>query len=396
MSMQSIICIQLGAREHYSVPRALETAGAEVTLLTDLWTANPGGALLRRLGRGGDRFHPGLSGTVISWNRAALAWELLARLGRKWGWRQTEARNRWFAKKIRAYLESEHGVDCSAVFAYSYCALDALRWSREHRIPGLLDQIDPGPALERVISKLDRNCEAPSESYWRDWNAETAAASIIVVNSDWSRRCLVEEGIDLRKIAVVPLAYESNAARCARTYPDAFSAARPLRVLFLGRIVALKGIDALLGAMERFAVAEVPVALELVGSGDSRLLARAATLPNCRLRGHCSRADAGRYYSEADVFILPTFSDGFALTQLEAQAAGLPVIASRHCGDVVRDGVNGLLLDRVDECAIHDSIMRLVRQPGSLAAMAARSGVDKRFSLASVGEAWMRLISRQT
>ena len=55
---------------------------------------------------------------------------------------------------------------------------------------------------------------------------------------------------------------------------------------------------------------------------------------------------AARFYREADVFLFPTLSDGFGLTQLEAQAWRLPVIASRFCGDVVQDGVNGLLLAR--------------------------------------------------
>jgi len=37
------ICVQIGAREHFAVPRALESAGLPVTLVTDLWTANPEG-----------------------------------------------------------------------------------------------------------------------------------------------------------------------------------------------------------------------------------------------------------------------------------------------------------------------------------------------------------------
>ena len=54
-----------------------------------------------------------------------------------------------------------------------------------------------------------------------------------------------------------------------------------------------------------------------------------------------------KFYKEADVFILPTLSDGFGLTQLEAQSWKLPVIASRHCGEVVRDGENGVVLEEV-------------------------------------------------
>ena len=50
-------------------------------------------------------------------------------------------------------------------------------------------------------------------------------------------------------------------------------------------------------------------------------------------------------YKAADVFILPTLSDGFAITQLEAQAYGLPVISSKTCGGIVENGRNGIILE---------------------------------------------------
>jgi glycosyltransferase involved in cell wall biosynthesis len=52
---------------------------------------------------------------------------------------------------------------------------------------------------------------------------------------------------------------------------------------------------------------------------------------------HCG-TDA--FYERADLFLFPTLSDGFGLTNLEAQAWSLPIVASRFCGEVVRDGVN--------------------------------------------------------
>jgi glycosyltransferase involved in cell wall biosynthesis len=45
--------------------------------------------------------------------------------------------------------------------------------------------------------------------------------------------------------------------------------------------------------------------------------------------GPVTRHKAAEFYRDADVFILPTLSDGFAITQIEAQAHGLPVIASK-------------------------------------------------------------------
>jgi glycosyltransferase involved in cell wall biosynthesis len=97
------------------------------------------------------------------------------------------------------------------------------------------------------------------------------------------------------------------------------------------------------------------------------------------------------YYRDADVFIFPTLSDGFGLTQLEAQSWKLPVIASRYCGGVVRDEFNGVILEEVSGRAIADTLLRLLRAPELLSAMSVRSAVDERFSLKMLAEALKRL-----
>ena len=97
--------------------------------------------------------------------------------------------------------------------------------------------------------------------------------------------------------------------------------------------------------------------------------------------GVAPRISVETYYRDADVFIFPTLSDGFGLTQLEAQAWKLPVIASRYCGEVVRDGFNGAVLEEVSGGSIAQVIRGFLRSPEKLSAMSVRSGVDERFSL---------------
>jgi glycosyltransferase involved in cell wall biosynthesis len=103
--------------------------------------------------------------------------------------------------------------------------------------------------------------------------------------------------------------------------------------------------------------------------------------PQVKWFGVAPRTKAETYYQQADVFILPTHSDGFGLTQLEAQAWKLPVIASRYCGEVVCDGVNGVILEEVSAQAIAEVLLTLLRSPGTLREMSANSGVGDRFSL---------------
>jgi glycosyltransferase involved in cell wall biosynthesis len=95
---------------------------------------------------------------------------------------------------------------------------------------------------------------------------------------------------------------------------------------------------------------------------------------------------------DADLMIFPTFSDGFGLTQLEAQSWQLPVVASRFCGEVVKNGRNGVLLPEVSADVIATALKDLLMQPGSLRKMSESSLVDAEFSLDNVGKKWNELL----
>ena len=90
--------------------------------------------------------------------------------------------------------------------------------------------------------------------------------------------------------------------------------------MFLGQIILRKVIIELIEAI-RF-LSEMPVIWTFVGSGDKKLLDILSSLPSARVIGNVTRSEVDRYYREADVFILPTHSDGYAITQLEAAAFG--------------------------------------------------------------------------
>ena len=153
--------------------------------------------------------------------------------------------------------------------------------------------------------------------------------------------------------------------------------------MFLGQINLRKGVGPLLDAA-RLLHGE-PVEFWFVGPIQIPVPAELKSEARIRWMGVVSRGEVARYYREADLFVFPTFSDGFGLTQLEAQAWKLPLVASRFCGDVVRDGINGVLLREVSAEAIASALLDFVRNPGRLSEMAARSVVDSRFSLNNLG-----------
>lgn len=394
------ICCQLGAREHYAVPRALQLGGVLSEFFTDLWI-RPGSLLHFWRKRLTGRFHPGLAGAqVTAPNVAALTFELKAYAKGANGWKLINQRNEWFQHRAldqlkHSYEESTNG---QTVFAYSYAAERIFRFARERGWRTVLGQIDPGPAEERIVAQLhersfgkQNNWEPAPAEYWDRWRNECALADQIVVNSSWSRDALLGEGVPAEKIRVLPVAYETQAAstRFQRQYPTAFSSTRPLRVLFLGQINLRKGVEQLLETVKLLSSENVE--FRFVGPTQMRIPLEFSEHARVKWFGVAPRIEVARHYKEADVFILPTLSDGFGLTQLEAQSWKLPVVASPHCGEVVCDGVNGVILDEVSGQAIADVLLKFLRSPDILSEMSRRSGVGDRFSLNTLASSLMSL-----
>jgi len=371
------LCCQIGAREHYAVARALRRIGALELLLTDFWCP-PGNPLGMASGNLRERFHSELATSNVSAsNLQALGFELRANLLGMRGWSQIIARNMWFQKNAALRLSMIGPVETSRVlFAYSYAARQLFQIARKRGWRTVLGQIDAGPIGYRDVARLRAQnpalhgrFERPPAKYWEDWREECTLADRIVVNSLWSQAALEDEGVQSEKIRVVPLAYEEPiaSAKASRVYPDKFTKSRPLRVLFLGSIHLGKGIGPLFDAIHL--MRDASVEFWFVGQPQISIPMQLQSNTNVRCIGRVPRSETAKYYRAADVFIFPTFSDGFGLTQLEAQASGLPVIASQNCGKVVEHGRNGLLLKEVSACEIADALKYVMANPTVLTAM---------------------------
>lgn len=351
------ICCQVGAREHYAVPRALQQAGQLAQLITDAWV--PTRSVIHRLPSPSvaslrERFHADLPQTSIrAFTGSLICFELSQRIQKISGWERTIARNNWFQHKavqslaaIAPFLKSR-----PTLFAYSYAALELFRFAKAQGWRTILSQIDPGLMEEQLVFEehakhavYQSTWQPAPPDYWTHWQQECSLADRIVVNSLWSSQALQEIGIPKQKIDVVPLAYQppESARDFVRTYPTTFSDQRPLRVLFLGQVILRKGIVALLEAAEM--LRSRPIEFWVVGTQE---IAKPQSHVRIQWVNAVPRSVTAQYYQLADVFLFPTLSDGFGLTQLEAQAWKLPIIASRYCGDVVIDQVNGLRLENV-------------------------------------------------
>lgn len=390
-----IIC-QIGARENYAVARAMARHGALAALITDAWV--PHDSLLARVpGRLSERRHAELAGArVEAPTLATIAQEASERLVGRGGWPQIMTRNARFqkmaARHVKRIAAERRGRRCT-VFAYSYAARDILSAAKAMGWPAILGQIDPGPVEARLVTDLYRDAgqedvHAPiPDDYWRMWREETRLADAIVVNSAWSREALAAEGVPSAKIRVVPLAYEGEAmsAQAAPRIPPRFTPERALRMLFLGQVTLRKGIGALFEAMRL--IPDAPVVLDVVGPLQVSLPDAVRSDPRIVIHGAVPRSAVHDHYRRADLFMFPTLSDGFGLTQLEALAAGVPVIASRRCGEVVIHDCNGALLDEVDGASIAGLLTAILAEPGHLARWRREARLDGRFGVDAVGQA---------
>jgi glycosyltransferase involved in cell wall biosynthesis len=377
------ICAQIGAREHYAVPRALHLAGRLGALYTDFY-ANP---VIRKslqmssvLSPLALRFHSDLAhAPVRSWNLRSLAWEAGLRLGRQedggryLGYCEVGRR---FASAVRKDLKNRKLSLETIFFAYDTGAFEIFEYLQKIGVRCVLDQMDPNRVEVDLVCEEEKlwpgwrlHATMVPEEYFRRREQEWALADCVVVNSEFCRQALVRQGVSAEKLVVIPLCYEPEDREKAQGGREEVSNARPLKILFLGQVILRKGIQYLMEAAKL--LRKENIHFDVVGPiGISDKAVKAAP-PNMTFHGRAGRKRAEAWYQQSDLFVLPTLSDGFAITQIEAMAHGLPVITTPNCGEIVTDGIDGFIIPVRDAEALAKAFARYVGNPGLLHAQQA-------------------------
>jgi glycosyltransferase involved in cell wall biosynthesis len=169
------------------------------------------------------------------------------------------------------------------------------------------------------------------------------------------------------------------------------------RLLFTGRLAAVKGLPILLEAVARLAPKHPNIELLLAGDGPERpaLEQRAAELgitDRVRFLGYQSSDQVRALLQETDVFTLPSFAEGVPVVLMEAMASGVPVVTTRVAGipELVEDDVSGFVVPPGDVAALVAAIDALLRDPSlrSRLGAAGRATVEREFDIDAEG-AWM-------
>ena len=406
------ICTQIGAREHYAIPRVLHRAGKLERLYTDFWASAPWRLLGKLTGKGSlaARRHPDLAeASVTSFNFQAIKasrqkfsnpYDGFLKVGKDFGQQVVSdlvKSEKWKVKSGNTPNSQLPDSSSIVFFGYDTGFLEPAQWIKASGGKSIVCQMDPARYEVELVKVEEKrwhgwakcSLEVP-EAYFQRREAEWATADLVMVNSEWTRQALIKQGVPESKLAVVPLAFEVTHDEGQETRDKGYGnpetrSRRSLRVLFLGQVILRKGIQYLIESARL--LEKEPIHFDIVGAIGISDAAVAYAPANMTFHGPVSRDRTEEFYRSADLFVLPTLSDGFALTQLEAMAFGLPVIATPNCGEVVSDGVDGFIVPASDANALAEAFQLILQDPEKLQAMSEATGAKlEQFSLGRLGD----------
>jgi len=203
------------------------------------------------------------------------------------------------------------------------------------------------------------------------WMVNAGFATALVAVSQLVRQQSIEEGIRPEKIVVIP-----NGVDLPEIQPDQAALIRKeaaldedaFLILTAGRLWAEKGHIHLVRAMPEVVQAVPKVVLALAGEGVLRPELE-AEVRKLNVEDHFRflgvRRDVLNWMAAADLFVLPSNSEGMPNALLEAMGLGLPVVATRVGGvpEIIRDGETGCLVPPQNPSALAIAIIALLRSP---------------------------------
>lgn len=139
--------------------------------------------------------------------------------------------------------------------------------------------------------------------------------------------------------------------------------AEPTKFLFVGRVMREKGIDELFEAVMRLRREGFHCTLDVVGGYEENYAHKIADYTKQGwLKYHGYQKDVRPFVADAHCFVLPSYHEGMANTNLECAAMGRPLITSNihGCKEAVVDGISGLLCQPKNADSLYDAMVRFM------------------------------------
>ncbi|MBC7800548.1 MAG: glycosyltransferase family 4 protein [Gemmatimonadaceae bacterium] len=189
------------------------------------------------------------------------------------------------------------------------------------------------------------------------------AGAVLIGCDSFAQEVVDRLGTARSRFTIVPGAVDVD-----RFFPGPVLDHDPPVMLYHGRVDARKGVLDLLDAARQLRDTGDAFRLLISGIGPT-YDETAASIPLLGLQdqvamtGHVEYADVPAVYRRADIFVSPTYAEGFSNTILEAMASRMAIVSCRSVGvvDCIRDAENGLLTEPGDRDALADALRRVLR-----------------------------------
>lgn len=365
----SVCCVQVGARLHYGTPAALAGAGMLRKLVTDsnarmLGNGIPSGFVSlspKPLRRAFGRKVPEIvsSDQLVSLMRPSVDVLIGSRLApakaKDAAWWYERG---WGGHRLarRAIADDFYGAD--TLYVHPCDATNAIHAAHDRGMRVVYESIaHPDDTLieNAEAEKFGRPPVMDPDLALRNiefFLREIAYATTVIAASPYTKSGLVAYGVPSEKIQLVRYGIDLQSFLRVDVTPQRG------KVLFVGTVGYRKG-SLYFAEMARKMAGRADLSFEVVGP-----IATAVNgLPGLEgpiYHGQVPRQEVAHHFATADVFAFPTLSDGFGLTLLEAMAAGVPVVCTTNCADLVKDGVNGFVVPPRDVDAMGQRIAQIV------------------------------------
>ncbi len=271
-------------------------------------------------------------------------------------------------KKYLDWIASRHleGGRYDFFHSWSGDCLETLRVAKNRKIPTLIEI----PTWHRGSQRAEVSGQT-SEVRPTSWKSrfllererfleEYELATLVVVLSEKAAESFRVAGFPDEKLFYLPRGVDAERFKPGRRPPI-------FRAIFSGALIKRKGIHHLLEAWHRLNLRDAE--LWLLGSihDEAKPYLKQFGRENVRVLGF--KRDLENYLNQGSVYVFPSRLEGSAKTIYEAAATGLPMITTREAGDVVRDGVEGIIVQPGDVDAIAAAIEHLYRHPEIVATM---------------------------
>ena len=259
---------------------------------------------------------------------------------------------------IYAYEDGAAATFCAAKQQGIFCLYDLpiVFYPTSHQI-----QTEEAQRFPQLASALD----AVQEPAWKleRKQQELQLADHIIVPSSFVKNSLLEAGVKQETISVIPFGAPIDYFHPQPKIDNLF------RALFLGRVGPRKGVHYLLQAWQELSLPEAELLLVGINEFPEGWLEQ-YTEGICHIPS-LPHASLNKYYSSANVLVLPSLVEGLALVQLEAMACGIPIITTPNAGgfDIVTDGVEGFIMPIRDVELLKEKLEWCYCHPQELAQM---------------------------